>query len=537
MPHRSAWEGQSLPAQALYLKWRPRSFDHVIGQEHITQSLRNALIQNRVRHAYLFNGPRGTGKTTMARILAKAVNCLNDDPAMRPCDDCQFCISVNEGRFMDLIEIDAASHNGVDDVRDLREKIAFAPSEGKFKVYIIDEVHRFSGAAFDALLKTLEEPPDHAIFILATTEIDKVPPTIKSRSLTYEFRRVSLREVTDRLQMIVEFEGIKAERGALELVARQGTGSVRDSISLLDQMISDPNQKITVEMAEQVLGTASNRAVGKLAQAIIDNNVAVGLDLLNQAIDEGADPAQFGRQIVEYLRQMLLVQTGGPSLLDVSDEMRNTLMQQSSGLGRAALLRAVRAFNAAVAEIKGGWQPQLPLELALIESTRPIHEDLVSAPSDSPRAAPAKPQAAIKSAEPEPEPEAEVSDGSSLVIPLSKMQQSWPMIVEKTKEVSQPLAAQLKHASVRAIEEGKILVLSVTSPVFKEKIETDERRKILTQVIKTHLKVNLAIKVIVGTSTSGSTANDTMADDPLFGDLMKSGGTITSVEDSQGGLD
>ncbi|HLY29230.1 MAG TPA: DNA polymerase III subunit gamma/tau, partial [Aggregatilineales bacterium] len=369
-----------MPTQALYLKWRPRSFDHVIGQEHITQTLRNAIIQDRVRHAYLFNGPRGTGKTTMARILAKGVNCLHPDPAQRPCDECQFCEAVNEGRFLDLIEIDAASHNGVDDVRDLREKIAFAPSEGRYKVYIIDEVHRFSGAAFDALLKTLEEPPEHAIFILATTELDKVPATIRSRSLTFEFRRVSMREVADRLQMITEFEGIKVEREALELIARHGTGSVRDSISLLDQLIADPEQVITLEVAEQVLGTASNRAVGGLVQAILDDDVAAGLDLLNRAIDEGADPAQFGRQIVEYLRNVLLTQTGGPSLVDASNEMRAMLTQQAGKIGRAALLRAIRAFNSAIADLKGGWQPQLPLELALIESTRPLGEELPLTP-------------------------------------------------------------------------------------------------------------------------------------------------------------
>src|SRR5690606_37656229 len=229
-----------VPAQALYLKWRPQTFEGVIGQQHITRTLQNALRQERVRHAYLFSGPRGTGKTSTARLLAKAVNCQGEDPARRPCNECPHCVAVNEGRYLDLIEIDAASHTGVDDVRDLRDKIAFAPNEGRFKVYIIDEVHRFSGAAFDALLKTLEEPPPHAIFVLATTEIAKVPATIKSRCLMFEFRRVSLAEVVDRLARIAESENVSIDPSALELIAREGTGSVRDSISLLDQLIADP---------------------------------------------------------------------------------------------------------------------------------------------------------------------------------------------------------------------------------------------------------------------------------------------------------
>ncbi|MEP7288271.1 MAG: DNA polymerase III subunit gamma/tau [Chloroflexota bacterium] len=523
-----------MPAQALYLKWRPRAFDHVIGQAHITQSLRNALIQDRVRHAYLFNGPRGTGKTTMARILAKAVNCLHPDPAERPCDECQYCVSINEGRFLDLIEIDAASHNGVDDVRDLREKIAFAPSEGRYKVYIIDEVHRFSGAAFDALLKTLEEPPDHAIFILATTELDKVPATIKSRSLTYEFRRVSLREVTDRLEMICEFEGIKADRDALELVARQGTGSVRDSISLLDQLISDPNQRITLEMAEQVLGTASNRAVGKLVQAIIDDDVSTGLDLLNQAIDEGADPSQFGKQIVEYLRNVLLVQNGGPSLVDASDEQRATFQQHAGAIGRAALVRAIRAFNTAVVEGKGGWQPQLPLELALVESTRPIHEDVAPVEAIRPAKVSEKPQAAQAKAAPDAEAPSSASSGA--VVSLGDLQKAWPMILRKTKEVNQSVGATLEHAAIKSLEEGRLLVLAVQTPIFKQKLEADDRRKILIQVIKSVTKADLQIKIVVGGETAPQT-DDTIASDPLLGELMKSGGTITSVEDSQGGLE
>ncbi|MCC7452129.1 MAG: DNA polymerase III subunit gamma/tau [Anaerolineae bacterium] len=521
-----------MPAQALYLKWRPRVFEDVIGQEHITRSLRNAIIQNRVRHAYLFNGPRGTGKTTLARILAKAVNCLNPNPAQRPCDTCQFCVSINEGRFLDLIEIDAASHNGVDDVRDLREKIAFAPGEGRYKVYIVDEVHRFSGAAFDALLKTLEEPPDHAIFVLATTEIDKVPATIKSRSLIFELRRVSLREVADRLQKIVESEHIKADRAALELVARLGTGSVRDSISLLDQLITDPNQRITLELAEQVLGTASTRGVAELVQAMIDNDAAAGLDAINRAIDEGADPAQFGRQIVEHLRNLMLIQTGGPSLVDTSKEQLAILQQQASALPTGALIRNIRAFNTAVTETRGGWQPQLPLELAFIESTRPLQETVVvSAPAQAPAAVKTRP--AAKPAPP-PEPEPETPQTHELTVTLTDVQRAWPVIHRTAKEQNMKLGALLDHTAVKALD-GQTLVLAANGSIFKEKLDNDEKRRAIADYVKAVLKVPLTIKIVLA---SAAPTNDTIVDDDLLNYATSElGGTIETIEDTQGGVD
>jgi DNA polymerase-3 subunit gamma/tau len=520
-----------LPTQALYLKWRPRTFDDVIGQEHITRTLRNAIVQNRMRHAYLFNGPRGTGKTTMARILAKAVNCLHSDPALRPCDECKNCAAVMENRFLDLIEIDAASNNSVDDVRDLREKVQFSPSEGRYKVYIIDEVHRFSGAAFDALLKTLEEPPDHAIFVLATTELDKVPATIKSRSLMFEFRRVSLSEVADRLQLIISGEGIKAERAALELVARTGTGSVRDSISLLDQLIVDPNEPITLAKAEAMLGTAGARAVSGLVGALIDNNPATGLDLLNQAIDQGADPAQFARQIVEYLRNLLLVQMGGPSLVDVSSEMRETLQAQGRRIGRAALIRAIRAFNGAAGEIRGGWQPQLPLELALIESTRPIQEEVVMVRSAETGSGRQPAAAAPNAAEPEAEDFTPTDESTATL--LARMKSEWPNLVQVLRgdAPTRTVGAMLVHTSVKSLD-GETLILSLSdtvAPTFKDKIETEDKRKIIVSAVRRAFRANIKnIRVVISKVNDKMLTNDpvlNMARDEL-------GGSIESVSDA-----
>ncbi len=512
-----------MPGQALYLKWRPTTFDDVIGQEHITRTLRNALIQNRIRHAYLFNGPRGTGKTTMARILAKAVNCLDPDPAHRPCDQCSSCLAMNEGRFLDLIEIDAASHNGVDDVRDLRDKIAFAPSEGKYKVYIVDEVHRFSPAAFDALLKTLEEPPEHAIFVLATTELDKVPATIRSRSLLFEFRRVSVRDVADRLGQIAASEQVNVERAVLELVASQGTGSVRDSISLLDQLISDPDETITLEYAERALGTASTRTVGRLTQAILNGETATALEFLNLAIEEGADPAQFGRQIVEYLRNLMLVQTGGAKLVDANEDAIQVFEQQASKISRQALIRAVRAFNTAVGELRTGWQPQLPLELAIVECSRPLPEP--DARSVAGTLTGPSPTSKALSADSAP------AESESAAITLASLQQKWPEIIQRLKETNEPkyltLATDLEHAAALTIE-GQTIILAVG----KERVRTslENKQKIIAEIVKRLFNVEMRIKVVIGNSSSNRTVDDTIASDPVISQELHAGGSISYVD-------
>jgi DNA polymerase-3 subunit gamma/tau len=516
-----------LPAQALYLKWRPRTFEEVIGQDHITRTLRNALVQSRIRHAYLFSGPRGTGKTSTARLLAKAVNCLEPDPMQRPCNVCDHCVAVNEGRFLDLIEIDAASHTGVDDVRDLRDKIAFTPSEGRYKVYIIDEVHRFSGAAFDALLKTLEEPPAHAIFVLATTEIAKVPATIKSRCLMFEFRRVPLVDLVERLALIAESEHVSIDRAALDLIAREGTGSVRDSISLLDQLIADPDQHISLGMAEQILGTASGRNVAELAQAMIENDAAWGLDLINAAVDGGADPRQFGRQVIEHLRQMLLIKMAGEGLVETTEERRLVLREQASTIGRKALLAAIRAFNTAVQDWQGGWQPQLPLELAFLESIKPVMEDEPEpAPRPHVRTQDDLPKPVEHAPQPEPAP-------SQDVVQLAEVKAQWNKVQKLAKSHHPSLPALLEHARPRDIQ-GDVLILGVQNPFFKQKLDENDKLGALSETLFELLGVSLHIKVIVVPQTGehDQALDDLLAqDDVLAYGVDELGGKIEDFDE------
>ena len=353
--------------QALYRKYRPQVWDDVVYQEQVTRVLKNAIKTDRIAHAYLFSGPRGTGKTTVARILARAVNCLNNDLDKRPCDQCPNCVAVNNGQFLDLIEIDAASNTSVDDIRELRDKINFAPGVGRMKVYIIDEVHMLSTAAFNALLKTLEEPPAHAMFILATTEIHKIPATVLSRCQHHEFRRIPVNEIVRRLAKICEEEGVTADESALTLIARQATGAMRDAISMLDQMTAAGNN-ITLAEAQEILGIATNQAVVDLTGAIISRNHADGMKAIHTALDAGTDPRQFARQTVEYLRQLLVLKMGTGDVVDVTAEVRETMAQQSRMIEIDRLVEIVRIFNQAATDSRIDWHPGLNLELAFAES-------------------------------------------------------------------------------------------------------------------------------------------------------------------------
>ena len=372
-------------SQALYRKWRPHQWDEVVSQEHVIQTLRNAVRTGHTGHAYLLAGPRGTGKTTTARLLAKALNCLAEDPGTRPCDQCEHCQSISAGRFLDLIEIDAASNTSVDDIRSLRDKINFLPTQGRYKVYIIDEVHMLSTAAFNALLKTLEEPPPHAIFILATTEVHKIPATVLSRCQRHEFRRIPVGEIARYLRAKADTEGLAVDDDALTLIARQATGAMRDAISLLDQLSSTGN-RVTLAEAQVVLGTATSAMVVELIEAVLTRDAASGLQLVQTALDAGTDARQFARQVVDYLRNLLLVRMGNGDAIDATAETRAQLARHAQGFDTPQLLEAIRLFNNAAVDTRSSWHPGLGLELALAECMEEKAPAAQAAPAAQPAA-------------------------------------------------------------------------------------------------------------------------------------------------------
>ena len=473
-------------SQALYRKWRPARFGDVVGQEHVTHTLQNSVSAGRVGHAYLFCGPRGTGKTTSARLVAKAVNCLHEDVEQRPCNSCDICRAIGDGRFLDLIEIDAASNTGVDDIRDLRDKINFAPSQGRLKVYIIDEVHMLSTAAFNALLKTLEEPPDHAMFVLATTEEHKVPMTIKSRCQQFNFRLLTVSEIKKRLQWLADQENLTIEPDALTLIARQGAGSIRDAESLLDQLVTVPGDEITLERTQMVLGTATDTAVTDLTAAWLKADGGTGLSIIHKALASGTDARQFCRQMVAYLRQLLLLQAAGDQLdFEGTAEQKAEMGQQAQRASRQMLIEAVKTFNEAALTPANSWQPQLPLELAFVQL-------LPKAAMPSPMAAPAQPALPPQTAEPTPPPatiqkakppaqpvatpppvveekvEPEPETAVATTLSIEQVTSHWQTMLDNVSQSNKNLPPLLAMSKPLAIEKGTI-ILGFDYPIFRDK--------------------------------------------------------------------
>ncbi len=353
-----------MSSQVFYRKWRPQTLNDVVGQEPVTRTLLNALASGRVSHAYLFCGPRGTGKTSTGRILAKAVNCLENGHG-EPCNECHICQAVTEGHSLDVIEVDAASNTGVDDIRSLREKVNFSPGEARYKVYIIDEVHMLSNNASNALLKTLEEPPPHVIFILATTESHKMLPTLLSRCQRFDFRRISLADVVTKLERICEKEGIKIEAEGLKLIARSARGSLRDAENLLQQINTYYGSEVAQHQIQATLGITGDARVKELVGHIAGNNLSAGIGTVNSVNNDGLDLKQFNRELVSYLRGLLLVKTGAAETVELPDADITDLKALADRVPLTRILSAVKLFG----QMESGFDQYstLPLELALVD--------------------------------------------------------------------------------------------------------------------------------------------------------------------------
>ena len=508
-----------MAGQVLYLKWRPQRFEDVVGQDHVTQTLKNALRAGRIAHAYLFAGPRGTGKTTMARLLAKAVNCLDEDVNRRPCNECHICRAIGEGRLLDLIEMDAASHTGVDNVREaIRDKVGFRPSEARYKVYVIDEVHMLSTSAFNALLKTLEEPPAHVIFCLATTEPHKILPTILSRCQRFDFRRIPLSALVARLQHIAGDEGIRIDKEALQFIARTATGCARDAISLLDQLAAYGDEVITVERVRSVLGLSDVRMVHDLASHLAARDIGGGLAVISRAVDQGGDTRQFTQQVVDYLRSILLLRVGGDAIAPDMDAQTWAAVGDLAGeFSTRGLLRAIKLFNEAQLELRASDQGQLALELAFVEAamtdeggtlpaapsvpaqrappraepprSSPAAAPQVQVPSvptaAPPRSAKAVPESAPPAREMAKPPPIEAPAGA---VTLEEVDQVWSTEVRQVfrDESWANLFSLLDSAATRRIKDGNQIVFEFTTEVVASKL-TDEKSRIAEGLIRSVL--------------------------------------------------
>tara|TARA_Y100000310_G_C20670673_1_gene810097 strand:+ start:1183 stop:2286 length:1104 start_codon:yes stop_codon:yes gene_type:complete len=356
----------------LYRKYRPQRFSDIIGQEHVVQTLTNAISEDIISHAYLFAGPRGSGKTTIARLLAKAVNC-QDRKGFEPCDKCSSCLETKDGNSLDLIEIDAASHRGIDDIRELREGIKFAPNKEKYKVFILDEAHQLTKEAVNALLKMLEEPPAHAIFILATTEIHKMIPTIISRCQRFDFRKLTLPEIIKRLGIVSQKEKAKIDKSALELIALNSGGAIRDAESLLDQVLTfgGVDKTIQAEDIKDLLGIADMKLISQFVDFVAERRGDRAVGFLNETFEKGSDPVEFTKALINYLRQALLVSINpdqmNPVILGLTQEEQVSLKDQVAKFETQEIQKALNLFMEAENKMRYSSIPQLPLELAIVD--------------------------------------------------------------------------------------------------------------------------------------------------------------------------
>jgi len=511
-------------SQVFYRKWRPQSLADLAGQDHVTQTLSNALKSGHVSHAYLFCGPRGTGKTSTARILAKAVNCLTDGKG-EPCNTCRMCQAVTEGRALDVIEIDAASNTGVDNIRDLREKVNYAPNEARYKVYIIDEVHMLSTSASNALLKTLEEPPPHAIFVLATTETHKVLPTIISRCQRFDFHRLSQMDVVRRLTQICTGEGIKVPDDGLKLMAKSATGSLRDAINLLEQMTTFYGTDISLAQIKTTLGITGDARSKELVKHIVNNDITAGIKTIHDVNNDGLDLKQFARDTLEQLRGLLLVKTNVSESASYTAEDLVEMKNYASRASLSQILSAVKVFSRI--EIGLDNYSTLPLELAVVDSIQtadepktapvpriePVVKPVTAPPPAAYKAQPVKTETADTAA---PGPHAQTASASAAAAAvahtrttsttpaakenpkpaaaasgndLEKLKQNWKQMLSsapRTGDVAHVIALLRSSDGPVSIDEDRITI-SFRYNIHKENIEKPENIKVVENLIGKNL--------------------------------------------------
>lgn len=545
-------------SEVFYRKWRPKSLGAVVGQEAITTTLKQAVSQGRVAHAYLFCGTRGTGKTSTARILAKAVNCLAPQGG-EPDNECRICVSVNEGRALDLIEIDAASNRGIDDIRDLSDKIRFSPNEARFKVYIIDEVHMLTEPAFNALLKTLEEPPAHAMFILATTEAHKVPLTIISRCQRFDFRRIPLDQMSAKLAEICDAERIEASPDALRLISRVANGGLRDAENLLEQAIVSYGSPVSEDNVRRLLGLGGDETALALAAHIVGKSVSDGISAVNAAAEQGSDLRQLLRQTLEYLRALLLIKAGAAPHFGYSDEISQRLSALAADAPMEHLVHSLKTF-AAVSMRRDSASP-LPLELAMVEAAAaPVARTAASAsayaaPRDAAAgrpSAPAPPPAQRRPAPaaqpyppqsaPPPTPAAPASappayDGHPEE-PAALLDRQWGMIANELRFVGArlKLGAMLRSSKEReVIDDTIILKYPSRSNVdrLQQELDNPESRRALDDAIAKAMGGKFQIKVAFVNGSSGSGSQSAAQNSHLVRAAMSMGARVISEKEEQ----